>query len=74
MFQYRIASSLGPQYMVPQPVANLEEAERFMTNHSRLLGGLPGSETVRIECRDQASASEWRHFDPWSEPQPTEDR
>lgn len=67
MIRYRIASSLGPQYMIPQPVKDRAAAEEFMAGHRKYLGGLPGSDTVRIEWRDDIKPGPWNHFDPWSE-------
>ncbi len=68
MNRYRIASSLGPQYMIPQHVKDRAAAEEFMKNHRRLLSGLPGSDTVRIEWRAANSDGPWHHsVDPWSE-------
>jgi len=56
--RYRIASSMGPGYMIPQPVKDLAHANRWMTENARLLGGMPGSATLRVEYLDPGE-SEW---------------
>lgn len=57
---YRAASTLGQQYMMPTYFsADLEEAERWFALQQKMLGGLPGVETVRLEYRDELD-SDWQ--------------
>lgn len=50
---YRAASTLGQQYMMPTHFgADLEEAERWFGLQQKMLDGLPGVDTVRLEYQD----------------------
>ena len=50
--QYRVASTLGPRYATPTHFPDLEAAQGFLREHHRILGDLPGSDTLRIETRE----------------------
>lgn len=57
-FKYRVASSLGPQYMIPQSFANDSvAAHRFVAMQNELLKGLAGVDTVRVER--QSIGGDW---------------
>lgn len=50
---YRAASALGDRYMMPTYFgADLEEAERWFALQQKMLDGLPGVDTVRLEFQD----------------------
>lgn len=50
---YRAASTLGDRYMMPTHFgADLEEAERWFALQQKMLDGLPGVDTVRLEYQD----------------------
>ena len=50
---YRAASTLGQQYMMPTHFgADREEAERWFGLQQKMLDGLPGVDTVRLEYQD----------------------
>ncbi|WP_155293648.1 hypothetical protein [Rhodococcoides fascians] len=51
---YQAASTLGHRYMSPKTFGcDREEAERWFKLHQKMLDGLPGVDTVRLEYRDE---------------------
>ena len=52
--EYRVASSLGSGYMIPQIFDTFDEADDFLTRHNKVLAGLPGVDSVRVEFRPPA--------------------
>lgn len=60
---YRAASTLGQQYMMPTHFgADREEAERWFGLQQKVLDGLPGIDTVRLEYQDMW-VTKWEPLD-----------
>ncbi len=61
---YRVASSLGPKFSVPQPHGlDLKSAQRHLSIIKDDLGDLPGMDTMRIEYADsEIWPHEWKEL------------
>ena len=46
---FRYASTLGPRYALPLHFSTLEDAQEHHKMVQRLIGGLPGVDSMRVE-------------------------